>query len=147
VPTIDRSQFAPAEGVRKGAYVLADAPSGKPDILLIATGSEVSLALAAREKLSDQGILARVVSMPSWELFDQQPQAYRDEVLPSSIRARVAVEAGLPQGWHRYVGAAGHVIGVEGFGASAPGNVVMEKFGFTVENVVTVAKEQLSQAR
>jgi transketolase len=147
VPTIDRSQFAPAEGLRKGAYVLADAPGGKPDILLIATGSEVSLALAAREKLSDQGILARVVSMPSWELFDQQPQAYRDEVLPSSIRARVAVEAGLPHGWHRYVGAAGHVIGVEGFGASAPGNVVMEKFGFTVENVITVAKEQLSQAR
>jgi transketolase len=147
VPTVDRSLFAPADGLRQGAYILADAPGGNPDIILIGTGSEVSLVLAAKEKLADQEIRARVVSMPSWELFDQQPQAYRDAVLPSSVRARLAVEAALSQGWHRYVGDGGHVIGVDRFGASAPGNVVLEKFGFTVENVVAAAKRQLSQTR
>jgi transketolase len=136
VPTFDRSQFAPADGLRQGAYILADAPGGKPDIILIGTGSEVSLVVAAREKLAAQKIQARVVSMPSWELFDQQPQAYRDTVLPKSVRARLSVEAALPQGWHRYVGDGGDVIGIERFGASAPGNVVMEKFGFTVSHVV-----------
>jgi transketolase len=147
VPTVDRGLFPPADGLRRGAYILADAPGGNPDLILIGTGSEVSLVLAAKEKLAEQKISARVISMPSWELFDQQPQAYRDAVLPSSVRARLAVEAALPQGWHRYVGDGGHVIGVEGFGASAPGNVVMEKFGFTVENVVAAAKRQLSQTR
>jgi transketolase len=122
--------------LRKGAYILADAPGDKPDIILIGTGSEVALVLAAKEKLAEKKIQARVVSMPSWELFDQQPQAYRDAVLPRSVRARLAVEAALPQGWHRYVGDGGDIIGVERFGASAPGNVVMEKYGFTVSHVV-----------
>ena len=136
VPTVDRNLFAPAEGLRKGAYILADAPGDNPDIILIGTGSEVALVLAAKEKLAEQRISARVVSMPSWELFDQQPQTYRDTVLPRAVRARLAVEAALSQGWHRYVGDGGDVIGVDRFGASAPGNVVMEKFGFTVGHVV-----------
>ena len=136
VPTLDRTQFAAADGLRRGAYVLADPPDGRPDLVLIGTGSEVSLAVAAREKLSERKIQARVVSMPSWELFDLQPKEYRDSVLPASIKRRVAVEAALPQGWHRYVGDGGDVIGIERFGASAPGNVVMEKLGFTVNNVV-----------
>jgi transketolase len=136
VPTFDRSQFAPAEGLRRGAYVLADAPGGKPDIVLIGTGSEVALVVAAREKLAEQKIHARVVSMPSWELFDLQPRDYREAVLPPSVRRRLAVEAGLPQGWHFYVGDGGDVVGLDRFGASAPGNVVMEKLGFTVDNVV-----------
>ena len=136
VPTLDRTQFAAADGLRRGAYVLADPPDGRPDLVLIGTGSEVSLAVAAREKLSERKIQARVVSMPSWELFDLQPREYRDSVLPASIKRRVAVEAALPQGWHRYVGDGGDVIGIERFGASAPGNVVMEKLGFTVNHVV-----------
>jgi transketolase len=145
VPTLDRRQFAPAEGLRQGAYVLADPPSGKADIILIGTGSEVSLVVAAKEKLAEQKIQARVVSMPSWELFDRQPQAYREAVLPRSVRARLAVEAALPQGWHRYVGDGGDIVGVERFGASAPGNVVMEKLGFTVSHVVGRAKALLGR--
>jgi transketolase len=145
LPTLDRSQFAPADELRKGAYVLADAPGGKPDIILIGTGSEVSLAVAAREKLVDQKVQARVVSMPSWELFDQQPQAYREAVLPKSVRARLAVEAALSQGWHRYVGDDGDVVAVDRFGASAPGNVVMEKLGFTVSHVVERATALLGK--
>jgi transketolase len=145
VPTFDRSQFAPADGLRHGAYILADAPGGKPDIILIGTGSEVSLVVAARENLAAQKIQARVVSMPSWELFDKQPQAYRDTVLPKSVRARLSVEAALPQGWHRYVGDGGDVIGIERFGASAPGNVVMEKLGFTVSHVVERALNLLKK--
>jgi len=135
VPTLDRSQFAAADGLRRGAYVLADAPS-KPDLILIATGSEVSLIVAARQKLAEQKVQARIVSMPSWELFDAQPRDYRESVLPPSVRPRLAVEAGLPQGWHFYVGDGGDVIGLDRFGASAPGNVVMEKLGFTVNHVV-----------
>ena len=145
VPTLDRSQFAPADELRKGAYILADAPGGKPDIILIGTGSEVSLAVAAREKLADRKVQARVVSMPSWELFDQQPQAYREAVLPKSVRARLAVEAALSQGWHRYVGDDGGVVAVDRFGASAPGNVVMEKLGFTVSHVVERATALLGK--
>jgi transketolase len=145
LPTLDRSQFAPADELRKGAYVLADAPGGKPDIILIGTGSEVSLVVAAREKLAEQKIQARVVSMPSWELFDEQPQAYRDAVLPKSVRARLAVEAALPLGWHRYVGDGGDVVAVDRFGASAPGNVVMEKLGFTVTHVVERASALLGK--
>jgi transketolase len=136
VPTLDRRQFAAADGLRRGAYVLADAPGGSPEIILIGTGSELSLAVGAREKLLERNIKARVVSMPSWELFDAQPQDYREAVLPPSVRLRLAVEAALPMGWHRYVGDRGDVIGVERFGASAPGNIVMEKFGFTVDHVV-----------
>ena len=145
VPTLDRSQYAAADGLRKGAYVLADAPGGKPEVILIGTGSEVSLVVAAREKLAEQKIQARVVSMPSWELFDQQPQAYRESVFPKSVRARLAVEAALPQGWHRYVGDGGDIVGVERFGASAPGNVVMEKLGFTVSHVVERATALLGK--
>jgi transketolase len=136
VPTLDRHQFAAADGLRRGAYVLADAPNGKPDVVLIGTGSEVALVVAARQKLAEQKIQARIVSMPSWELFDLQPRDYREAVLPPSVRPRLAVEAGLPQGWHFYVGDGGDVVGLDRFGASAPGNVVMEKLGFTVDNVV-----------
>jgi transketolase len=136
VPTLDRNQFAAAAGLRRGAYVLADAIGGKPDIVLIGTGSELSLVVAAAQKLLERKINARLVSMPSWELFDAQPQDYRESVLPPSIRPRLAVEAALPLGWHRYLGDRGDVIAMERFGASAPGNVVMEKFGFTVDHVV-----------
>lgn len=135
VPTLDRSQFAAADGLRRGAYILADAPSGRPDIILIASGSEVDLTLSARNILQQRNIDARVVSMPSWELFDAQPKGYREKVLLPSVRARLAVEAGASQGWHRYVGDGGDVLGVDRFGASAPGDVVMHKFGFNPENV------------
>jgi transketolase len=135
VPTVDRSQFAAADGLRQGAYVLADAPNGRPDVILIASGSEVGLIMAARHKLQDEKVLARVVSMPSWELFDAQPRSYRDQVLLPSVPARLAVEAGATQGWHRYVGDRGDVLGVDRFGASAPGDVVMREYGFTAENV------------
>jgi transketolase len=145
VPTLDRGQYAPADGLRKGAYILADAPVGRPDVILIGTGSEVSLVIAAREKLAGLNVQARVISMPSWQLFDQQPAGYRESVLPKEVRARLAVEAGLPLGWHRYVGDAGDVLGVERFGASAPGNVVMEKFGFTVAHVIERATALLGK--
>jgi transketolase len=135
VPTVDRSQFAAADGLRQGAYVLADAPNGRPDVILIASGSEVGLIMAARHKLQDEKVLARVVSMPSWELFDAQPRSYRDQVLLPSVPARLAVEAGATQGWHRYVGDRGDVLGVDRFGASAPGDVVLREYGFTAENV------------
>jgi transketolase len=140
IPILDRSKLAAAEGLRQGAYVLADAPEGKPDLILIASGSEVSPALEARQALQAEGIQARVVSMPSWKMFDGQPQAYRDSVLPPSVRARLAVEAAAPLGWHRYVGDCGDVLGVETFGASAPGDVVMREYGFTVENIVERAQ-------
>jgi len=135
VATIDRSQFAAADGLRHGAYVLADALNGRPDVILIASGSEVGLIMAARQKLQDQKVYARVVSMPSWELFDAQPRSYREHVLLPSVRARLAVDAGASQGWHRYVGDRGDVLSVERFGASAPGDVVMREYGFTVANV------------
>jgi transketolase len=136
VPTLDRNTVAPAEGLRRGAYVLAEAPNKRADMILIASGSEVSLVLHARDKLLERNIQARVVSMPSWELFDLQPRDYRESILPPALRARLAVEAALPLGWHRYTGDGGDVIGIERFGASAPGGVVMEKFGFTVGHVV-----------
>jgi transketolase len=135
LPTLDRGTFAAADGLRRGAYVLADPANGKPDVVLIASGSEVSLAVAARQKLIEKGIQARVVSMPSWDLFDAQPREYRDSVLPPSVAARLAIEAGSPQGWHRYVGDRGEVLGVDRFGASAPGPTVMREYGFSVENV------------
>ncbi len=139
VPTLDRTQFAAADGLRRGGYVLADAPDGKPELILIATGSEVALIVAAREQLLARKIAVRIVSLPSWALFDAQPQEYRDTVLPPSIGARLAVEAGVSQGWHRYVGDRGDVLGVERFGASAPGNVMLREYGFTVDNVCTRA--------
>jgi transketolase len=135
VPTLDRAQFGKADGLRRGAYVLADAPNGRPDVILIASGSEVGLIMAARQTLQDRKVLARVVSMPSWELFDAQPRSYRDEVLLPPIHARLAVEAGASLGWHRYVGDRGDVLSVDRFGASAPGDVMMREYGFTVENV------------
>jgi transketolase len=135
VPTLDRSQFASADGLRRGAYVLADAPGGKPDLILIATGSEVALVVAAGAQLQARGTAVRIVSMPSWSLFDAQPQQYRDSVLLPAVVARLAVEAGVTQGWHRYVGSGGDVLGVERFGASAPGDVMLREYGFTVDNV------------
>jgi transketolase len=135
LPTLDRSEFAAADGLRRGAYVLADAPNAKPDLILIATGSEVGLIVAAAGKLAAQKIQVRVVSMPSWELFDAQPVEYRNGVLTPSIGARLAVEAGASQGWHRYVGDRGDVLGVDRFGASAPGDVLLREYGLTVENV------------
>ena len=135
VPTLDRTRYASAQGLRRGAYLLSEAPGGKPDLILIASGSEVALALAAQQKLLEQSAHVRVVSMPSWELFDIQPQEYRDAVLPPAIRARLAVEAGSPLGWRNYVGDGGAVIEVDHFGASAPGEVVMDKYGFNVANV------------
>jgi transketolase len=135
VPTLDRSQFAAADGLRRGGYILVDAPLGKPDLILIATGSEVGLVVAAREKLLARNIAVRIVSLPSWELFDAQSREYRDAVLPASIRARLAVEAGVSQGWHRYVGDRGDVLAVDRFGASAPGSVMLREYGFTVDEV------------
>jgi transketolase len=135
VPTLDRTQCAAAFGLRQGAYVLADAPDGRPDVILIASGSEVKLVMAARKILQDRNIRARVVSMPSWDLFDAQPQSYRDQVLLPSVHARLAVEAGVSQGWHRYVGDRGDVLSVDRFGASAPGDIVLREYGFTPENV------------
>lgn len=135
LPTLDRNRFAPADGLRRGAYVLAEARSGKAGVILIASGSEVGLAVAAQEKLREQKIDARVVSMPSWELFEKQPQSYRDQVLPPTVHARLVVEAGVSQGWWRYAGAQGDVLGVEGFGASAPGETLMREYGFTVDNI------------
>ncbi|MCJ7838152.1 MAG: transketolase, partial [Burkholderiales bacterium] len=141
VPTLDRTQFAAADGLRRGAYVLADTSDGKPDIILIATGSEVGLIVTAGRKLTESGITMRIVSMPSWELFDAQPRSYRDSVFPPSARARLAVEAGATQGWYKYVGGEGEVIGVDHFGASAPEKVLMREYGFTVENICKRAME------
>ncbi|RMT59991.1 hypothetical protein ALP29_03781 [Pseudomonas syringae pv. avii] len=141
LPTLDRNHFAAASGAAKGAYVLADAD--QPKVILIATGSEVGLAVAAYEQLKDQGIGARVVSMPSWELFEDQDQAYRDSVLPPAVKARVVVEQAGPLGWDRYVGQTGAKVVMNSFGASAPLAKLQEKFGFTVENVVKLAKEQI----
>ncbi len=144
LPTIDRSQFAPAAMLAKGAYVLADAPDGKPAVILIGTGSEVALCMAAREKLTAAGVATRVVSMPSWELFDDQDQAYRDSVLPPSAAARVTVEEASPIGWDRYAGRTGIVLGMHSFGMSAPIAVVAEHFGFTVEHVVQAAHQAIA---
>jgi transketolase len=147
VPTLDRSRFSGAEGLRRGAYVLADAPRGKPDIVLIGTGSEIGLIIAAAKKLAEKKIKARIVSMPSWELFDAQPRRYRESVLLPTVGARLAVEAGSTQGWHKYVGDKGDVIGVDRFGASASGDVVMRKYGFTVENVCNRAMKLMKRKR
>jgi transketolase len=147
VPTLDRNHLGTAEGLRRGAYVLKDAAEGKPELILIGTGSEVSLIVRAGDNLTKEGMQVRIVSMPSWKLFDAQPQSYRDSVLPPSIRARLAVEAGSTQGWCKYVGREGHVIGVDRFGASAPGEVVMREYGFTVENICQRAMELINGKR
>lgn len=140
VAVIDRNKYASAEGAGKGAYVLAEADGGKPQVILIATGSEVGLALEAREKLESEGVAARVVSMPCWELFDEQSAEYREEVLPKDVTARLAIEAGVSMGWAKYVGATGDTLTVDDFGASAPAEDIFREFGFTVENVVAKAK-------
>jgi transketolase len=140
LPVIDQTKYASAEGVARGAYVLADCDSSTPDLILIASGSEVGLALKAYEKMTAEGTKVRVVSMPSWELFELQSEEYRHQVLPLSVKKRISIEAGVPIGWERYVGTQGIVIGVNRFGASAPGELVMEKFGFSVENIIQKAK-------
>lgn len=143
-PTLDRAKYAPASGVAQGAYILADAADGKPDVLLLGTGTELALCVAAYEQLKTEGIKARVVSMPSWELFEQQSKEYRDSVLPPTVTARVAVEEASTFGWERYVGMNGAILGMKTFGASAPLKALLKKFGFTTENVVAAAKEQLA---
>jgi len=144
VPTFDRSKYGAASGLRKGGYVLADAPGGKPDLLLIGTGSEVSLCVAAYEKLSAEGVKARVVSLPSWALFEKQPQEYQDSVIPPGVKARVCVEMAAAFGWERYAGPTGAIIAMHSFGRSAPIKDVTKFFGFTPEAVYTAAKEQLA---
>jgi transketolase len=145
VPTLDRAQLAPAEGLRRGAYVLEDADA--PELILIGTGSEVALVLAAARLLRAEGVAVRCVSMPSWELFEAQPASYRQQVLPDAVRARVAVEAGVAQGWQRYLGDAGAMIGVDRFGASAPGEVVLREYGFSAEAVRDRARAVLESVR
>ena len=147
LPTLDRSRYAAADGVRRGAYVLSDAPNGKPELILLASGSEVSLIVAAAERLGEQGVAVRCVSMPSWELFESLPQAERDAVLPPSITARLAVETGVLQGWERYLGARGEMLCVERFGASAPAEVVLREYGFSVDNVCARARALLAGYR
>jgi transketolase len=143
LPTLDRSKYASADGLEQGAYVLADAPDGKPQVILMATGSEVALCVQVHESLAKSGIASRVVSMPCWELFEKQPQAYKDAVLPPAVKARVAVEQAASFGWHRYTGFDGRVIGMHTFGASAPLKELLTKFGFTPEAVERTARELL----
>jgi transketolase len=145
MPTLDRSRYAPASGVARGAYVLADSRDGNPEVILIASGSEVSLAVQAHEKLSAEGIRSRVVSMPSWEIFDHQPVEYRDSVLPPDVKARVAVEQASTFGWERYVGLSGRIIGMKTFGASAPLKELQRKFGFEPERVAAAGRELLGR--
>jgi transketolase len=145
VPTFDRHRYAAASGVARGGYILAEAPGGQPEVILIATGSEVAPCLIAQEALASETIAARVVSLPSWELFDAQDQAYREQVLPAAVKARVSVEAGSTRGWERYVGAGGAAIGLHEFGASAPAKDLMKHFGFTPEKIAAAAKAQVAK--
>lgn len=150
VPTFEQSSLAHVAGtggLRKGAYILADAGNGRPDMILIASGSEVSLAMEARQRLGAQGINTRVVSMPSWDLFEAQPEEYKDSVLPPDVKARLTIEAGSTQGWIKYAGEKGGSIGIDRFGASAPGNVVMREYGFNVDNVCSMAVEIINRAK
>ncbi|MEO6392850.1 MAG: transketolase C-terminal domain-containing protein, partial [Pyrinomonadaceae bacterium] len=148
VAVIDRTKFGAAEGTRRGGYILADAVDAAgqavtPKLILLATGSEVGLALTARESLQTEGIPTRIVSMPCFELFDEQDATYRDQVLPNTVTARLAIEAGVRQGWDHYIGPAGDMIGLDRFGASAPGEVVLRELGFSVENVLRHARALL----
>jgi transketolase len=145
LPTLDRTKYAPASGVAHGAYVLADSPGGNPEVIIIASGSEVSVAVQAHEKLVSEGIRSRVVSMPSWDIFEHQPQAYRESVLPPNVTARVAVEQASTFGWERYVGTSGRIVGMKTFGASAPLKELQRKFGFEPDDVVGAAKQQLGR--
>jgi len=144
LPTIDRSKYSPASGVAKGGYILADAPEGRPDVILIGTGSELSLCVSSYEQLTAEGIHARVVSMPSTNIFEMQDDAYKNSVLPPEVKARVSVEAGSTFGWAMYTGPQGIAIGMTRFGASAPIKDLMKKFGFTTEHVVQAAKQALA---
>jgi transketolase len=145
LPTLDRTKYAPASGLARGAYILGDAPGGKPEVIFIASGSEVSLAVQAHEKLISEGIRSRVVSMPSWEIFDHQTQEYQDSVLPPHVKARIAVEQASSFGWERYVGAGGKLTCMKTFGASAPLKELQTKFGFEPDRVVAAAKELLGK--
>jgi transketolase len=145
LPTLDRRKYAPASGVARGAYVLADPPDKNPELILIATGSEVVLAVHAHERLNKEGTKSRVVSMPSWDIFEHQSQDYRDSVLPPKVKARIAIEQGSTLGWDRYVGQSGRVIGMKTFGASAPLKELQKKFGFEPDRVVEVSKELLGR--
>jgi transketolase len=140
IPVLPRAELSPASGLRRGGYVLWESSSGKPDIVLIGTGSEVMMTLDAGKKLTTEGFRVRVVSLPSWEIFDGQPEEYRKYVLPPDVRVRVAVEAGMKLGWEHYVGLDGAVVGMETFGASAPSKVLYEKFGITVEQILRIAR-------
>jgi transketolase len=142
--TLDRMQYAPADGLRRGAYVLADLGQGDPQVILMASGSEVGLIVAAGARLAESGVAVRLVSFPCWELFSEQDAAYRDEVLPPAVQKRVAVEAGVSQGWHRWVGTQGLVLGLDRYGASAPGSIAFEKLGFSVDRVEQMARELLA---
>jgi len=145
LPVFDRSRYAPASGLARGAYVMADAENGDPKVILIASGSEVQLCIAAYERLKREGTAARVVSMPSWELFEKQDERYRHEVLPPKIKARVAVELGAVIGWDRYAGESGAILGMHSFGASAPAADLMRKFGFLADNVIAAATAQIAR--
>src|SRR6059036_3495087 len=145
LPTLDRRTYAPAAGVARGAYVLADPPGGNPEVILIASGSEVSLAVEANDKLIAEGVRSRVVSMPSWDIFEHQTQEYQDNVLPPAVKARVAVEQASTFGWERYVGSSGHVIGMTTFGASAPLKALQKKFGFEPDRIVAAARQLLGR--
>ena len=145
LPTLDRTKYAPASGLARGAYILGDAPGGKPEVIFIASGSEVSLAVQAHEKLISEGIRSRVVSMPSWEIFDHQTQEYQDGVLPPHVKARIAVEQASSFGWERYGGAGGKLTCMKTFGASAPLKELQTKFGFEPDRVVAAAKELLGK--
>jgi transketolase len=147
MPTLDRTRYAPAVGLRRGAYVLADAQQGDPEVILMGTGTEVALIVAAYEQLAADGVRARAVSMPSWDLFERQPEEYRSAVLPPHVTARVAIEQAASFGWDRYVGLTGEVIAMHSFGTSAPLKDVAKKFGFTPERAVLAAREQLSRNR
>jgi transketolase len=146
LPTFDRAKYAAASGLAQGAYILADAPGADPEVILIATGSEVSLAVNAHEILLVEGIRSRVVSMPSWDIFDHQSQDYRDSVLPPAVKRRIAIEQASTFGWERYVGDSGQIIGMKTFGASAPLKELQRKFGFEPERAVAAAKELLGRA-
>ena len=143
LPTLDRTKYASAAGVARGAYILAEAEGGTPQVILMATGSEVSLCIDACEKLKAEGVRARVVSIPSWNLFDDQDQSYRDQVLPPEVTARVAVEQAAAFGWERYTGSRGRIIGMRSFGTSAPLKDLQKKFGFTADAIAQTAKDLL----
>jgi transketolase len=147
LPTLDRTRYAPASGVAKGAYVLADAKDGKPELILMATGSEVSLCVSVYEQLTAEGRRVRVVSMPSWEIFEQQTPEYRESVIPRDVKARISVEQASTLGWSQYVGSDGITIGMKTFGASAPLKELLKKFGFTPEAVIAAARKLLGDKK